>query len=147
MRSASSRRGPVSATATRTSIARWSSQLAELGFFGMLIPERYDGLGLDAQSYLLALEEIAVADASAAVLLSVHNSLPTQMILNFGGEAQQSAVPAGRWRVARRWAPSRCPSPRPAPTRRRCAARRCATATTGCSTGRRRGCRMAARPA
>ena len=65
------------------------TQMAELGFFGMLTPERFDGLDLDAQSYLLALEEIAVADASAAVLLSVHNSLPTQMILNFGTEAQQ----------------------------------------------------------
>ena len=64
-------------------------QMAELGFFGMLTPERFDGLGLDAQSYLLALEEIAVADASAAVLLSVHNSLPTQMILNFGTALQQ----------------------------------------------------------
>lgn len=65
------------------------SQMAELGFFGMLIPEAYDGLGLDAQSYLLALEEIAVADSSAAVLLSVHNSLPTQMILNYGDDAQK----------------------------------------------------------
>lgn len=64
-------------------------QMAELGFFGMLIPEAYDGLGLDAQSYLLALEEIAVADSSAAVLLSVHNSLPTQMILNYGDGAQK----------------------------------------------------------
>ncbi|MEQ1693475.1 MAG: acyl-CoA dehydrogenase family protein, partial [Gemmatimonas sp.] len=66
------------------------SQMAELGFFGMLIPERFDGLGLDAQSYLLALEEIAVADASAAVLLSVHNSLPTQMLLNMGDDAQRT---------------------------------------------------------
>lgn len=65
-------------------------QMAALGFFGMLIPEQYDGLGLDAQSYLLALEEIAVGDSSAAVLLSVHNSLPTQMLLNFGTEAQRT---------------------------------------------------------
>jgi alkylation response protein AidB-like acyl-CoA dehydrogenase len=64
-------------------------QMAALGFFGMLTPERYEGLGLDAQSYLLALEEIAVADASAAVLLSVHNSLPTQMLLHFGTDAQR----------------------------------------------------------
>src|SRR5947209_15785310 len=59
-------------------------RMGELGFLGMLIPEEYDGLGLDTLSYLLALEEIAVADASAAVLMSVHNSLPTQMLLNFG---------------------------------------------------------------
>lgn len=66
------------------------TQMAELGFFGMLIPDQFDGLGLDAQSYLLALEEIAVGDASAAVLLSVHNSLPTQMILTFGTDAQRA---------------------------------------------------------
>ena len=64
-------------------------RMGELGFLGMLIPEEYDGLGLDTLSYLLALEEIAVADASAAVLMSVHNSLPTQMLLNFGSAAQK----------------------------------------------------------
>src|SRR4051812_15637802 len=64
-------------------------RMGELGFLGMLLPERYDGLGLDTTSYLLALEEIAAADASMAVLMSVHNSLPTQMLLNFGSEAQK----------------------------------------------------------
>ena len=64
-------------------------RMGALGFLGMLIPEEYDGLGLDTLSYLLALEEIAVADASTAVLMSVHNSLPTQMLLNFGSEAQK----------------------------------------------------------
>ncbi|MHB0948900.1 MAG: acyl-CoA dehydrogenase family protein [Gemmatimonadaceae bacterium] len=64
-------------------------QMGELGFLGMLIPEAYDGLGLDTLSYLVALEEIAVADASAAVMMSVHNSLPSQMILRWGTEAQK----------------------------------------------------------
>ncbi|NUP57841.1 MAG: acyl-CoA dehydrogenase [Gemmatimonadaceae bacterium] len=64
-------------------------RMGELGFLGMLIPERYDGLGLDTTSYLLALEEIAAADASAAVLMSVHNSLPTQMLLAFGNDEQK----------------------------------------------------------
>jgi alkylation response protein AidB-like acyl-CoA dehydrogenase len=64
-------------------------RMGELGFLGMLIPERYDGLGLDTTAYLLALEEIAAADASAAVLMSVHNSLPTQMLLAYGSEAQK----------------------------------------------------------
>jgi alkylation response protein AidB-like acyl-CoA dehydrogenase len=68
---------------------RMVEQMAELGFFGMLTPDAYDGLALDQRSYLIALEEIAVADASAAVLLSVHNSLPTQMILDFGSDAQK----------------------------------------------------------
>ncbi len=65
-------------------------KLGELGFLGMLLPEPYDGLALDAVSYLLALEEIAAVDASTAVLMSVHNSLPTQMLLRFGTEAQRA---------------------------------------------------------
>ncbi len=64
-------------------------RMGELGFLGMLLPERYDGLALDTTSYLIALEEIAAADASAAVLMSVHNSLPTQMLLNFGSDEQR----------------------------------------------------------
>ena len=62
-------------------------RLGESGFLGMLLPEAYDGLALDTTSYLLALEEVAVADASTAVLMSVHNSLPTQMLLAHGSEA------------------------------------------------------------
>ena len=64
-------------------------KLGELGFLGMLIPEKYDGLGLDTLTYLVALEEIATVDASVAVMMSVHNSLPTQMILRWGSEEQK----------------------------------------------------------
>src|SRR5215217_3211195 len=66
-----------------------AEKLGELGFLGMMIPEEWDGLGLDTLTYLMALEEIAVADASTAVMMSVHNSLPTQMLLNFGTDAQR----------------------------------------------------------
>ncbi|MEK6610161.1 MAG: acyl-CoA dehydrogenase family protein, partial [Gemmatimonadota bacterium] len=79
--------------------ARWDAEkhfprdviqkLAELGFFGMLIPEEYDGLGLDTVTYLLALEEIAAGDGSTAISMGVHNSLPTQMLLRNGSEAQK----------------------------------------------------------
>jgi alkylation response protein AidB-like acyl-CoA dehydrogenase len=65
-------------------------KLGDLGFMGMLLPEQYDGLGLDALTYLMALEEISTADASVGVMMSVHNSLPTQMILNYGNEAQKA---------------------------------------------------------
>lgn len=65
-------------------------KLGELGFLGMMIPEAYDGLGLDATTYLMALEEISAADASVGVLMSVHNSLPTQMLLKYGTDAQKA---------------------------------------------------------
>jgi alkylation response protein AidB-like acyl-CoA dehydrogenase len=64
-------------------------RLGELGFMGMLIPDQYGGLGLDSVTYLVALEEIAAVDASVAVAMSVHNSLPTQMILRYGTDAQR----------------------------------------------------------
>jgi alkylation response protein AidB-like acyl-CoA dehydrogenase len=66
-----------------------SAKLGALGFLGMMIPERYDGMGLETLTYLVALEEIATVDASTAVMLSVHNSLPTQMILKWGTEEQK----------------------------------------------------------
>ena len=65
------------------------AKFGELGFLGMLIPERYDGLGLDTATYLVALEEIATVDAAVAILMGVHNSLPTQMILKWGSEEQK----------------------------------------------------------
>ncbi len=65
------------------------AELGALGFLGMVAPTEYGGLGLDAVTYLLAIEEIAAADASTAVLLSVHNSLPTQMLVAHGTDAQR----------------------------------------------------------
>ncbi len=64
-------------------------RLGGLGFLGMLLPQEYDGLGLESMTYLLALEEIAAADASVAVMLSVHNSLPTVMLNRHGTAAQK----------------------------------------------------------
>src|SRR3712207_5300676 len=65
------------------------AKLAESGFLGMLVPAEYDGLGLETTTYLAALEEIAVVDASTAVMMSVHNSLPSQMLLRWGSDAQR----------------------------------------------------------
>ncbi len=64
-------------------------KLGELGFLGMLIPTEYDGLGLDMLTYLYALQEIAWGDASVAVSMSVHNSLPTQILLRHGDDEQK----------------------------------------------------------
>ncbi|MEE8551049.1 MAG: acyl-CoA dehydrogenase family protein [Gemmatimonadota bacterium] len=63
--------------------------LSELGFMGMLLPPEYDGLGAGMLTYLVALEQIAWGDASVAITMSVHNSLPAQMILKYGSEEQK----------------------------------------------------------
>src|SRR6476646_554152 len=65
------------------------AKLGALGFLAMMIPGQYAGLGRDTLTYLVALEEIATVDASVAVMISVHNSLPTQMILRWGTEEQK----------------------------------------------------------
>jgi alkylation response protein AidB-like acyl-CoA dehydrogenase len=72
--------------------------LAELGILGMIIPEEYGGAGFDTVSYAVALEEIARADASVAVIVSVTNSVCCYPILSFGTEAQKQKylVPLAR---------------------------------------------------
>ncbi|MDQ3750664.1 MAG: acyl-CoA dehydrogenase family protein, partial [Acidobacteriota bacterium] len=63
--------------------------LADLGLLGMIIPEEYGGAGFDSVSYALALEEIAKADSSVAVIVSVTNSVCCYPILKFGTEEQK----------------------------------------------------------
>lgn len=63
--------------------------LAELGLLGMIIPEEYGGAGFDTVSYALALEEIARADSSVAVIVSVTNSVCCYPILAYGTEEQK----------------------------------------------------------
>ncbi|MBV6631958.1 MAG: acyl-CoA dehydrogenase family protein [Alphaproteobacteria bacterium] len=50
------------------------AEMAELGFLGMVVPEEWDGVGADAVSYALALEEVAAGDGATSTVMSVHNS-------------------------------------------------------------------------
>ena len=65
------------------------AELGELGLLGMFVPEEYGGAGMDVLSYLVAVEEVARADASVAVGMSVTNSVCCWPILNFGTEEQK----------------------------------------------------------
>jgi butyryl-CoA dehydrogenase len=64
-------------------------RMAELGFLGIAVPEAYGGAGFDHVSYALAIEEIARACASTAVIMSVNNSLVCDPIYRYGTEAQR----------------------------------------------------------
>jgi len=64
-------------------------QLGELGFLGMMVDPKYGGSGMDAISYVLAMEEISKIDASASVCLSVNNSLVCWGLETFGTEEQK----------------------------------------------------------
>ena len=61
-------------------------RLGELGFLGMLVPERYGGTELGNFPLVLALEEVNRADASTGVTMSVQNSLVCAPIVHFANE-------------------------------------------------------------
>src|SRR5487761_129903 len=65
------------------------SQMAQLGLFGLPYPESVGGAGADFISYLVALEEIARADASLAITLEAAVSLGIAPIYHFGTPAQK----------------------------------------------------------
>ena len=64
-------------------------EMGELGFMGMLVPEAYDGAGVDHVAYALAIEEIAAGDGAASTVMSVHNSVGCMPILKFGTDWQK----------------------------------------------------------
>ncbi|MFI5195365.1 MAG: acyl-CoA dehydrogenase family protein, partial [Chitinophagales bacterium] len=64
-------------------------KLADLGFLSMMISPDYGGAGLDAVSYVLAMEEISKIDSSVSVCMSVNNSLVCYGLEAFGTEKQK----------------------------------------------------------
>ena len=66
-------------------------KMSELGFMGMMVSPDYGGGGMDTISYVLALEEIARIDASAAVIMSVNNSLVCWGLEKYGTAEQKQA--------------------------------------------------------
>lgn len=67
------------------------SKMAELGLMGIPIPEEYGGAGMDFISYITAIHEISKISPTVGVILSVHTSVGTYPILNFGTEEQKKA--------------------------------------------------------
>jgi butyryl-CoA dehydrogenase len=66
--------------------------MAEMGLLGIAVPEAYGGAGMNTVSVVVAVEEVAIACASTAVVLSVNNSLVCDPILKFGSETQKREV-------------------------------------------------------
>jgi alkylation response protein AidB-like acyl-CoA dehydrogenase len=64
-------------------------KLGELGFLGMMVDPKYGGGGMDAISYVLAMEEISKIDASVSVVMSVNNSLVCWGLEHYGTEEQK----------------------------------------------------------
>lgn len=66
------------------------AELAELGLFGLVIPEEYGGFGCSAREYARVLEEVSRVDASTSLTLGAHSSIGMKGILLFGSDDQKA---------------------------------------------------------
>ena len=64
-------------------------EMGQLGLMGIEVPEEYGGAGMDPVAYVLAMIEIAAADAATSTIMSVNNSLFCNGILKHGNEEQK----------------------------------------------------------
>jgi alkylation response protein AidB-like acyl-CoA dehydrogenase len=64
-------------------------KLAELGFLGVIFPEKYGGAGMGYVEYALIIEELSRVDGSVGIIVAAHNSLCSNHIFKFGSEAQK----------------------------------------------------------
>ena len=64
-------------------------KLAAQGFLGMAIPEEWGGVGYDARTIVIVLEEIAKVSAALAIMIAVHNSVGALPVFRFGSDAQR----------------------------------------------------------
>lgn len=65
-------------------------EMAELGFFGMLVPEQWGGCDTGYLAYAMTLEEVAAGDGACSTIMSVHNSVGCVPILKFGNDEQKA---------------------------------------------------------
>ena len=81
-------------------------KMAQLGLFGVVIPEEYGGAGLDALNLAIIIEEIARVDGAMALIVASHNSLCAEHILSCGNEEQKRRhlVPLARGEILGAWA-------------------------------------------
>ena len=64
-------------------------KLAEMGFLGVIFPERYGGAGMGYLEYAVIIEELSRVDGSIGLIVAAHNSLCTNHIFRFGTENQK----------------------------------------------------------
>lgn len=64
-------------------------KMGKIGLMGIPIPEAYGGSGMDFTSYIIAIHELSKVNAALGVILSVHTSVGTNPIVDFGNEEQK----------------------------------------------------------
>jgi short/branched chain acyl-CoA dehydrogenase len=66
-----------------------TKKMADLGLFGIYVPDDYGGAGMDYLSYCIAVEEIARVDGSHAATVAAGNSLGIGPIYYYGNKKQK----------------------------------------------------------
>ena len=64
-------------------------KMAQVGLMGLPFPQEFGGAGADNLTYIMAVEEISKACASTGVILSVHISICSSAIYDYGTPAQK----------------------------------------------------------
>ena len=65
-------------------------ELGALGAMGVVVPEEWDGAGMDYMSLVLMLEEIAAGDGATSTIVSVQNSLACGITMKYGSDSQKA---------------------------------------------------------
>jgi butyryl-CoA dehydrogenase len=83
--------GPISHEIDRDSRFPWEviEKMGPLNYFGLQVPKKYGGAGLDTISYAITIEEISRVCAAVGLCVTVHNSVGAYPIVLFGTEDQK----------------------------------------------------------
>jgi butyryl-CoA dehydrogenase len=83
--------GPISHEIDRDSRFPWEviEKMGPLNYFGLQVPKKYGGAGLDTVSYAITIEEISRVCAAIGLCVTVHNSVGAYPIVLFGTEEQK----------------------------------------------------------
>ena len=76
-------------------------KMGQYGFLGVLVPEQYQGAGLNYAAYITIIEELSKVCGGIGLSMAAHNSLCTNHILTFGNEEQRAKylpkLATGEW--------------------------------------------------
>ena len=91
---AEDRLASVAVEMDRTGLFPWdiAKEMADLQYFGLEIPARFGGAGLDTVSCSIVIEEISRVSAAMGLCISVHNSVSAYPIYSFGNEDQHERL-------------------------------------------------------
>jgi alkylation response protein AidB-like acyl-CoA dehydrogenase len=64
-------------------------ELGELGLLGMLVPQRWGGIGMSTVGFVAAMEQLGAADQSVAAAWQAHVTIGSLPLLLFGDDAQR----------------------------------------------------------